>query len=174
MPDLGVAAQSVPYDWFRRSWWQTLIGVAPGVVFVAGAVAVAIDLAQAPEVQFKNPNFIDAILANRMVLALVRAALIVGAAYLVVSVVGHASQGRWLSGVGPFQIRDAARTMSEESSTLQRELRDAGQTIETLETRLLQTNEALQVSEQERDEAMRDLRKTEADLKTCREQRPAQ
>jgi hypothetical protein len=67
-------------------------------MLLAATVGVVYEITVGTTPQFHNPNFLDAILSSRLVMAAVRAVLFVSG-YLVISVVALVSHGRWLSTV---------------------------------------------------------------------------
>ena len=145
----------------RDSWGEMSGGRQVGVIVAltvmlgaTGGVVYAIYTGSTPT--FKNPNFLDAILESRLVLALVRTAVIGACVYVVISIIGHISAGRWLSSVGPVKVGDSVRTVSQEADNLQEQLTAARATIQTLSGQLKKTEDTLGVSNRDRDEVIKD------------------
>ena len=114
-----------------------LVGVALVVVVAVRA------LVPAKEPRFTNPSFIEVIFANRLVVTLVRVALLAAVLYIVVSVVALVSRGQWISGVGPIRVSDSVRTLEQERDRLHAALNDAVDKVETLENQLYEARDQL-------------------------------
>jgi hypothetical protein len=123
--------------------WQTLIGV---VVLAALLVAAGFAVAQIYPNKLpttKNPSFVDNIFDSRIVILLVRVALIFAAGYVVISVVGLIVGRRWLAELGPFKASEPIAQLNQSAEALEKDLGEALQTIESLEERLLESDKTL-------------------------------
>ncbi len=77
--------------------------VLAALVYVAVLAVIQIYPHQLPTT--KNPSFVDSIFDSRIVILVVRVALMFAAGYIVISVVGLIVGRRWLSKLGPFKHR---------------------------------------------------------------------
>ena len=91
----------------------------------------------------KNPSFIDDIFASRIVVLCVRIALMFAAGYIVISVVGLIIGRRWLAELGPFKASEPIARLERGAEALEKDLGGALETIEGLEERLVESDEAL-------------------------------
>lgn len=123
--------------------WQTLIGA---VVLVALLAAAGFAVAQIYPTELpttKNPSFVDNIFDSRVVILLVRVALIFAAGYIVISVVGLIVGRRWLQELGPFKASEPLARLDESAAAMERDLGEALETIESLEQRLQESDQTL-------------------------------
>ena len=93
--------------------------------------------------RFQDPSFIEAVFASRFVIATVRFAILFAALYVVVSVVALIARGQWLSSVGPFRVSESVRALKADRDQLARALREAVDTIESLQDELAQAEREL-------------------------------
>jgi hypothetical protein len=91
----------------------------------------------------KNPSFIDNIFDSRIVILAMRIVLLFAAAYVAVSVVGLIASRRWIAELGPFKASEPLARLERGAEALEKDLADAVETIETLEQRLEDSDEAL-------------------------------
>lgn len=93
----------------------------------------------------KDPSFVDNIVDESLVIWGARLALLFGATYVVVSMVGLMRGQRWLTKVGPFGADppDIA-ALSREAEDTQQALGSALATIDVLETRLRESDIAVE------------------------------
>lgn len=158
-----------PAKWADLAFWPKFAAVVVilAVLAAAGGIAYAIYNGTTPT--FKNPNFVDAILESRLVMAGVRIAIIGASVYVLVSVIGLISRGQWLSSVGPFKVAEAVRRTEEDSSDLRDQLRKAEEVIDNLKVQLDRTEKAIEVSNRDRDEVIKELSQTRRELERARE-----
>lgn len=123
--------------------WQTLIGVAVLLTLLAAAVLAVIQIYPHSLPATKNPSFVDNIFDSRVVILLVRVALIFAAGYVVISVVGLIVGRRWLAELGPFKASEPIARLERGAEALEEDLSDALKTVEGLERRLVASDEAL-------------------------------
>jgi hypothetical protein len=102
------------------------------VLIVAATYAVA-DAIFAPAPLSRSPGFVETVLASRAVVAAVRIAVIVAAAFLVVSVVALISKRQWPTRIGPVHLREEMSGQEAENGQLRRALEIAETTIDDLE-----------------------------------------
>src|ERR1700689_1737947 len=86
--------------------WQTLVGVAVLLALVAAAALAIAQIYPNKLPTTRNPSFVDNIFDSRVVILLVRVALIFAAGYVVISVVGLIVGRRWLAELGPFKASE--------------------------------------------------------------------
>lgn len=123
--------------------WQTLAGrgVLVALVAAAGLAAAQIFPSQLPTT--KNPSFVDNIFDSRVVILLIRVAIIFAAGYVVISVVGLIVGRRWLAELGPFKASEPIAQLERGTEVLEEDLGDAGEDVEYLKRRLIESDEAL-------------------------------
>jgi uncharacterized coiled-coil protein SlyX len=114
-------------------------------VAVGLAVFLYVEVHPGHVAEAKNPSWLDEIFANGVVLAFVRIGLIAAAAFVVASIAGLTSEGRWLTELGPAKARarEPIARLDSNVQVLETELRDAVDTIEGLNQRLVESDEAL-------------------------------
>ena len=123
--------------------WQTVIGVVVLAALVAVAVLAVIQIYPHKLPTTANPSFVDNILDRRAVVLVVRVALIFAAGYIVISVVGLIVGRRWLSQLRPFRASDPIARLDKSAEALESDLQEAVDTIQDLEKRLVESDEAL-------------------------------
>ncbi len=123
--------------------WQTLIGVVVLLALVAAAVLAVAQIYPNKIPATKNPSFVDNIFDSRVVIVLIRVALIFAAGYVVISVVGLIVGRRWLAELGPFKASEPIARLERGSEALEKDLGDALGTVEDLKQRLFESDEAL-------------------------------
>jgi len=123
--------------------WQTAIGVVVLAALVAAAVLAVIQIYPHKLPTTANPSFVDNIFDSRVVILVVRVALIFAAGYIVISVVGLIVGRRWLSQLGPFKASDPIARLDKSAEALESDLQEAVDTIQDLEKRLVESDEAL-------------------------------
>jgi hypothetical protein len=89
----------------------------------------------------KSPGFIDVILASRAVVAAIRIAIIVAAAYTVISVVWLIGNGKFLVRVGPVHVSDQVSDLDAENRRLEESLDNARKAADTLRQKISATNQ---------------------------------
>jgi uncharacterized membrane protein len=120
--------------------WQTLIGVAVLLALVAAAVLAVAQIYPNKLPTTKNPSFVDNIFDSRVVILLIRVALIFAAGYVVMGlIVGR----RWLAELGPFKASEPIARLERGAEALEKDLGDALETVEALKQRLFESDEAL-------------------------------
>ena len=123
--------------------WHTLVGIA---ALLALGVAAALAVAQIYPSRLsttKNPSFVDNIFDSRVVILLIRVALIFAAGYVVISVVGLIVGRRWLAELGPFKASEPIDRVERGAEIFDTDLGDARETIEGLQRRLVESDDAL-------------------------------
>ncbi|MGO9320253.1 MAG: hypothetical protein ACLQBY_05565 [Solirubrobacteraceae bacterium] len=123
--------------------WQTAIGVVVLAALVAAAVLAVIQIYPHKLPTTANPSFVDNIFDSRVVILVVRVSLIFAAGYIVISVVGLIVGRRWLSQLGPFKASDPIARLDKSAEALESDLQEAVDTIQDLEQRLVESDEAL-------------------------------
>lgn len=112
------------------------------VLFVGGIYAIG-DAVLSETPVSKNPGFIDSVLASRAVVAAIRIAIIVLAAYLVISAVWLIANRRFLVRVGPVQVSEQVSDIDAENRRLSESLENARETIDNLKQDLAESNQLL-------------------------------
>jgi hypothetical protein len=105
-------------------------------IFVALTLVLALaagDAVLAPTPTSREPDFIDTILVSKAVVAAIRLAIVFAAVFVVLSVVALTAQRRWLVRVGPVEVSDQVSDLSAENQRLKERLKNAYQSIESLE-----------------------------------------
>jgi hypothetical protein len=123
--------------------WQTLIGIAVLLALVAAAVLAATQIYPNKLPATKNPSFVDNIFDSRVVILLIRVALIFAAGYVVISVVGLIVGRRWLAELGPFKASEPIARLEHGAEALEKDLDDALGTVEDLKQSLFESDQAL-------------------------------
>ncbi len=123
--------------------WQALVGITALLALVAAVVLAGTQIYPSQLPTTKNPSFVDNIFDSRVVILLIRVALIFAAGYVVISVVGLVVERRWLAQLGPFKASEPIARVERGAETLDTDLDDARETIEGLQQRLLEGDNAL-------------------------------
>jgi septal ring factor EnvC (AmiA/AmiB activator) len=89
-------------------------------------------------------NPANAIFANRIVVGIIRIAIIVAAIFAIVSMVVAAVRGQFLLQVGPVRLSESVRGAAADRDRLAADLAQAGQAIASLERELEDTASALE------------------------------
>ncbi len=122
-----------------------------GIVVVVGAAALLVfGIAEAFPHHVRNsanPNFVDNIVANSVVIFAIRLAVLFAVVYVGVSVVGLIGGRRWLTQLGPFKASEPIAQLDSNANLLQDELQDAVGTIEDLSQRLAESDQSLEKSQ---------------------------
>lgn len=113
-------------NWYSQAAWIALILVV--------SLAIA-DAVLAPVPAPEEPDFIDAILASRAVIAALRIAIVFAALFVALSVVALISRRQWLTRVGPVEV-EKVDVLGADSGGLEERVKDANQAIEALEERV--------------------------------------
>jgi len=109
-------------------------------IFLVLIVAVAVgDAVLAPIPAPSRPDFIDAVLASRAVVAAVRIAIIFAAVFVVLSVVALSARRQWLTRIGPVEVSD----LGAENQRLLRELAEAKQLVDSLRQKISTSDQML-------------------------------
>lgn len=137
----GDASQSA--DEPAQPKWQVAIGLVVLGALVAAAVLAVVQIYPHKLTTPKNPSFVDNVFDSRIVVLLIRVALIFAAGYIVISVVGLIIGRRWLSELGPFKASEPIERLERGAEAMERDLGGALKTIEDLEERLVESDEAL-------------------------------
>jgi hypothetical protein len=120
-----------------------IIGAVVLLVLVAAAVLAVIQIYPNKLTVPKNPSFIDNVFDSRIVVLLIRVALIFAAGYVVISVVGLILGRRWIAELGPFKASEPIARLEHSAEALEKDLSDAVTTIAELESRLEDSDSAL-------------------------------
>ena len=92
-----------------------------------------------------DPGFLDLIFANRTVLLFVRAALIMAAVYVLISVVALVVRRKWLIRAGPFEASEEdIRTLKEVAEYWQGEAFAQAQQVQELTERVEETDQLVE------------------------------
>ena len=123
--------------------WQTLVGAAVLLALVAAAALAVKQIYPRTLPAASNPSFVDNIFDSRVVILLIRVALIFAAGYVVISVVGLIVGRRWLAELGPFKASEPVVRLGHGAGALEQELDNAMANVKNLERSLFQSDEAL-------------------------------
>ena len=126
-----------------QSWWQRAVGIAVLLGLAALVVVWVVEAFPHHVRNGKNPNFLDNIFANPVVLATVRITLLAAAVYVVVSVFALMGGRRWLSEFGPVKTTEPIANLDQSAQALESDLAEALETVEDLEQRLAESDAAL-------------------------------
>jgi uncharacterized membrane protein len=113
------------------------------VALVAAAVLAVAQIYPSRLPATKNPSFVDNIFDSRVVVLLIRVALIFAAGYVVISIVGLIVGRRWLAELGPFKASEPIARLERGAEAVEKDLGDALQTVEDLKQRLIESDDAL-------------------------------
>lgn len=127
----------------RPAAWQTLAAVAVLGCLVAAAVLAVAQIYPSQLPATKNPSFVDNIFDSRVVILLIRVAIIFAAGYVVVSVVGLIVGRRWLAELGPFKASEPVAQLERGTEVLKTDLDDGVEGVEYLKRRLAESDQAL-------------------------------
>jgi hypothetical protein len=108
------------------------IGIAIVVASPLMLIGLVYGLVPGREPRFDKPNFLEAVFASRLTVTVARLAIVFAAAYVVISVTALISRGQWLSRVGPVQVSESVRAVTEQRDRLALQLEEARRTIESL------------------------------------------
>jgi hypothetical protein len=123
-------------------WQIALVAVVLAALIAAATLAVVqIYPHQLPST--KNPSFVDNIFDSRVVILVVRVALMFAAGYIVISVVGLIVGRRWLAELGPFKASEPIAQLDRSTKTLETDLANALEMVDGLEERLLESDDAI-------------------------------
>lgn len=86
-----------------------------------------------------NLNPVNTIFASRIVVGMVRIAIIVAVAFLITSMVAAAVRGQFILQVGPVRLSESVRGVAADRDRLAADLAQAGQTIAELQRELQET-----------------------------------
>jgi hypothetical protein len=123
--------------------WQTAIGVLVLAGLAAAAVLAVIQIYPQNLPVTKNPSFVDNIFDSRVVILVLRVALMFAAGYVVISVVGLIVSRRWLAELGPFKASEPIARLERGAEALEKDLGDALGTVQDLEQRLVESDTTL-------------------------------
>lgn len=123
--------------------WQVVLGLVVLAALVAAGVLAVVQIYPHKLTTPKNPSFVDNVLDSRIVVLLIRIALIFAAGYIVISVVGLILGRRWLSELGPFKASEPIERLEKGAEALETNLAEALKAIEDLEERLVDSDSAL-------------------------------
>jgi hypothetical protein len=137
VPDSQEAEGRAPW-----TFWSLETGVVAGLF--AGAVLIVVGLWPQRVVLRKEPDFTDAIFASRIVIALVRIALLFAVGYVVMSITARIVRGEWLSKAGPFEAEIVAERYRGDLEFWQLEAADADEEIEDLKRRIGESDELIE------------------------------
>lgn len=123
--------------------WQVVIAAVVLAALIAAAALAVIQIYPHQLPATKNPSFVDNIFDSRIVILVVRVALMFAAGYIVISVVGLIVGRRWLAELGPFKASEPIARLDRGTEALETDLTDALETVEGLEERLIESDDAL-------------------------------
>jgi peptidoglycan hydrolase CwlO-like protein len=126
-----------------QSTAMQLLGIALVVVTAAFLVFIGIEAFPHHVKNATNPNFVDNIVANSVAIFAIRLALFFAVVYVGVSVIGLIGGRRWLSQLGPFKASDEIARLDQGAEDLEKGLTAALGTINDLEQRLEDSDDAL-------------------------------
>ncbi len=118
----------------KPPFWQivAVVLVLAALVYLAVLAVIQIYPHQLPPT--KNPSFVDNIFDSRVVIVIVRVALIFAAGYVVISVVALIAGRRWLSQLGPFKASYPIARLDQSAEALEGDLQEAVGTIKEART----------------------------------------
>lgn len=119
-----------------------LAGLTLMVLFIGGLYAIG-DAVLSDTPAPRNPGFIDTVLASRAVVAAIRIAIIVAAAYIVISAVWLIANGRFLIRIGPVHVSEQVSDIDAENRRLKESLENARETIDNLKQDLAESDRLL-------------------------------
>jgi hypothetical protein len=123
--------------------WQTFFGAAVLLALVGATVLAIAQIYPSKLRSPKNPSFVDNIVDDRVVILLIRVALVFAAGYVVISIVGLIVGRRWLAELGPFKASEPIAHLGRGTQVLEKDLGDARDDLEYLKRRLVESDEAL-------------------------------
>jgi uncharacterized coiled-coil protein SlyX len=123
--------------------WQIVVVVVVLAALIAAATLAVVQIYPHQLPSTKNPSFVDNIFDSRVVILVVRVALMFAAGYVVISVVGLIVGRRWLAELGPFKASEPIARLDRSTEALETDLADALETVEALEERLVESDDAL-------------------------------
>jgi hypothetical protein len=126
-----------------------LLAVALLIGLAVGSVLVLVGVYPERLPVKANPSFVDIVFDSRTVVAAARIALLFAAGYVIASVIGLIARRQWLTRAGPFEASQAVERLDQETDLLRAELEDARHTIDVLEDQLLESDQALQQSQED-------------------------
>jgi hypothetical protein len=106
-------------------------------------------------------NPVNSILASRIVVGMIRIAIIVAVMFLIVSLIAAAVRGQFLLQIGPVRLSHSVRGVAADRDRLAADLAQAGQTIADLEQRLQDTARQLEATGADLDLALDYIRTME-------------
>lgn len=131
--------------------------------FVAGVVVVVYRLYPTGHPLPKNPNFIDAIFANNLVLFAARLVLLsaagvlaVASVFIVISFWKRGKAGHWMSRFGPFETQ-AVEDLQGALEFWQNAWQEANDTRQALEQRIQESDETMGELYRKYEEALTEL-----------------
>jgi uncharacterized coiled-coil protein SlyX len=127
--------------------WQVAIGVIALAALGAATVVAVLQIYPHTLAKPKNPSFVDNVFDSRIVVLLIRVALIFAAGYVVISVVGLILSRRWLAELGPFKASEPITRLERGAEALEWDLADALETVEGLEQQLVDNGVAIAQSQ---------------------------
>jgi uncharacterized protein YukE len=137
---------------------QRTVTLLTRAAIVVGAIVVVVMVLKLypNELPVKaNPGFIDNVFASRVVVAATRAVIVFAAIYVVLSMAILGWRGHWITtfvGVQTGKIEQSVSELDAEVERLSDALKDAKDTMRTLENDLGDTTEELERVARERDE----------------------
>jgi hypothetical protein len=138
----GVAESEDEHWWLKIGWLEGLALFALAV----GAVLILIGLYPKKVALRKNPDFTDAIFASRIVIALIRIALLFGIGFVVISIVARIVNRQWLAKAGPFEIsEEVVEELKAEIAFWQIEAEDGRDEIDELTQQVQQADELIEL-----------------------------
>jgi predicted small integral membrane protein len=118
------------------------------LLLLATEVALAVVGLRSYEVPTsRNASFVDNVFASWIVILAARMALLFGAAYIAVSVVGLIASRRWLAQLGPFKVSDPIARFDCNAVAVDEEMKDAAEAVQDLERELMSSDTALAESQ---------------------------
>jgi hypothetical protein len=150
-PQRGIASRPVNDDPASKGntqqehtpLWQTLAGIVALLALVAAAALAVAQIYPNQLPTTKSPSFVDNIFDSRVVILLIRVALIFAAGYVVISVVGLIVGRRWLAELGPFKASEPIARLERGAEAVENDLGDALEMVADLKQGLVESDEAL-------------------------------
>jgi hypothetical protein len=133
--------ENLEADRFVRTFWS--LEGALVAALAMGAALIVVGLWPQRVVLQKEADFTDAIFASRIVIALIRIALLFVIGYVVISIVARILRGEWLLKAGPFEAEVIAQSYRDDIEFWQVEAADAEDQVDDLKQRIEESAELI-------------------------------